>query len=145
MSFGESYLLKRVLKIIDKCHLKHNDVKTKVNTGSSGGVFSSLYATGCQLDFCDTDFKLSIQTNPDIAGWAFCETAILSKTKKGLIYPSELGYGDVVRHEDEEMFEGHLEMLFRKLPTFKYDIKPTKGDEEEKIRDEEIEAYNDHN
>ncbi|AYV78316.1 MAG: hypothetical protein Edafosvirus9_30 [Edafosvirus sp.] len=73
--------------------------------------------TSILLDFKETDIKLSIATSPETAGPAFCETALISKEKKEVVYIGKLGYGDVIRHDTEEEFSENLKMLFGKGST----------------------------
>ena len=116
---GDSYLFKKVLLIINELEHEFKDIKIKViKSHSLMDSFPPMYATGCQLDFVDLKFAVSIQTNSEIAGPAFCETALIEK-EKGVIYEKELGYDDCIRHDSEEDLKEHLKMLFQKLPTYK--------------------------
>lgn len=112
-SFGISYPLKSVLKIIDLVKKNHPSISTNIKTSAR---FQTLYDTACQLSFLDYDYIISIQTDPFIAGDAFCETGLLSKSQEKLIYMSKLDYGDIIRHSDESEFQEHIRMLFTKIP-----------------------------
>jgi hypothetical protein len=67
--------------------------------------------TGLALKL-NNKLQLSIQTDPNITGYAFAETAILYKK---VLYDTSLGYDDVKQfYTPEELFE-HLNYLFEEM------------------------------
>jgi hypothetical protein len=74
----------------------------------------SLYSTDIKLKINDI-YSLSVQTNPTVAGPAFCESALIDNVTGALEYNSKLGYSDVIRHSDPEDFFDHVLGLKEKL------------------------------
>jgi hypothetical protein len=110
-----SYSLRLVLSTIDTVSKQFPDLKIETKTN-----FPVIFTyTGVALSFEGIDWGLSIQTRPEVTGPAFCESALLNKTKPGVSYESELGYWDVIRHDDPEALRVHLVDMFKRLPTFK--------------------------
>lgn len=97
---GKSYSLKIVTNWLDMKGIKY--------VHCSGGNRFQFHATGCQISLND-GYKLSIQTDPSIAGDSFAETALLS-TKKGLVY-GPCGYDDVKRFDTPEELYKEIEWL----------------------------------
>lgn len=108
-----TYQLNIVNNIVAKVKDKFPNINVTINY-SRPAVFTY---TAIQLKFTDTEYFVSIQTHPDVASTALCETAILDKND--IQYIRSLGYDcDVIRHYTEKEFEDHLIMLFEKLPTY---------------------------
>jgi hypothetical protein len=82
-----SFCLKMVIDRLIQRNLKYKY--------SSGGSMLSIYQTGCLVDLND-QYRLSIQTDPMVAGDSFAETALVSIQKNKVIY-GPYGYGDVKR------------------------------------------------
>lgn len=59
---------------------------------------------------------LSIQTEPDVAGSQFAETALLRK-EDGCVYSDDLGYSDVLRHDEPDDLFDHITELLEKFKT----------------------------
>ncbi len=105
-----TYLNRRVLAVIEKTKEDFPDLKLTVTTRCP--VFYRYYS-GCRITFESTPYGLSIQTNPNITGPAFCETALLKE--ETVVYKEELGYRDVIKHMTEESLENHLIFFFSKV------------------------------
>lgn len=106
MIFGRSYSSRKISNWLDSNNL--------TNYKDVSGMGDSLYSTGLRLTLTDT-YSISIQTNPMIAGPAFCETALLDTTSAGLRYNKELGYGDVIRHDEPEDLYLHITTLLEQV------------------------------
>lgn len=127
---GKTYALRVLIPFIRRIQEKFPDVKCK--TKFHGAYF---YDSSCYLNFLDLDYQLSIQTDTQVCAHAICETALLSKADKKVHYDYELGYGDVIRHYNEEKFGEHLDFLFSEFSK-QLRSKQEKVTNPEKTRDE---------
>jgi len=109
MSFGESYSLRKITN-----WLKENNLNDYAYTQNGGDLFFSMYSTGIRVKLNDT-YSISIQTNPVIAGPAFCETMLINNISKKLEYNNNLGYSDVIRHMEQNDVFDHITELKNKL------------------------------
>src|SRR5207237_6612782 len=96
---GQTYLLKRIISLIDRCKSEFPDVNVKIVKVKN--VDDEFLYSGCTLNFIDTKYALSLQTSSLVTMGSFCESALISKAD-GVVYEEELGYDDVIRHADEE-------------------------------------------
>jgi hypothetical protein len=126
---NKTYCLKRVLAIMER---NKGDRKMKITNNARLVMF---YDSGCNVDFLDTDYVLSVQTDPRVSGPAFCETALISKKEGKIFYSKEFGYTDVIRHADEAAFEAH----FLKFCSLLDEHGTTKKEDKEKGKEKEKE------
>ncbi|AYV80725.1 MAG: hypothetical protein Harvfovirus5_29 [Harvfovirus sp.] len=108
-----TFLAKKVKDIILRCKEKFPEVNIEIISHHE----VALYNTAIRVDFKDTNYVVNVITATGSTGGDFCESAIISKEPNEIYYSGELGYGDVVRHPDEEAFEQDIVELFKKLPT----------------------------
>lgn len=101
-----SYALKRITDFLDSENYTYSVHKHS--------RYDTLYASGCYIEFPESNISLSVQTNPSIAGSSFCESALGVKDR-GVVYIQSLGYSDVVRHDDLENFVDHIRDLKTKV------------------------------
>ena len=106
-----TFLAKKVRDIVLKCEKNFADVNIAIASHSPAG----LYDSAIEIDFKNTYYVLNVITTTGETGGDFCESAIVSKITLQISYVSELGYGDVVRHKDEETFECDMVNLFKNL------------------------------
>lgn len=111
-SLQQTYALRRVIRIVCKCNKKYPKISINIKTNQN----VMFCKTGCLIFFNDYNYTLSIQTKPEIAAWAFCETALISTSLNEIVYIEQLGYRDIIRHYDEDDFENHLCSLFENIP-----------------------------
>lgn len=105
MSFGESYSLRKITN-----WLKQNNINDYIYTSSG----FCLYETGIRVKINDT-YDVSIQTNPTVAGSAFCETALINNQIGDIEYNEKLGYDDVIKHPEQEDLFNHITFLIKTL------------------------------
>ncbi|AYV83413.1 MAG: hypothetical protein Hyperionvirus6_94 [Hyperionvirus sp.] len=110
-----TFLAKKVKNIILRCKEKYPEVNIEITSHREMG----LYNSAIRVDFKDTNYVFNVITASGSTGGDFCESAILSKETSEIYYAWELGYGDVVRHEDEAVFEKDMLEIFQKLPNHK--------------------------
>ena len=103
--FEYSNSLKLVEKIIDD--FNDNDIMNIKITPQKYPHNNDF--TGCHFDFPNSDYSLSIQTDPLCCNDSFCETALLFD---GSIHSNDR-FGGVLRHETAENFKNYLEELYR--------------------------------
>ena len=96
----KSYGLKKITDILDSEEIKYRIVRSR---------FDQLYSTACRVSFEGSDIVVSVQTSPNVAGDAFCETSILNE--HGLLNIPSIGYTDCVRHTEPLNFLVHIRGL----------------------------------
>lgn len=108
-----TYLLRKVIDIIEKCANVYPDVKYTCVTR----VGQSIYDTACRIEFDQIPYTLSITTESEFIGNDFCDSALKSHETQGLISNSKLGYNkyDTNRYHDENLFEKHMMKVFKKI------------------------------
>jgi hypothetical protein len=76
-----------------------------------------------RVKFLTTEYGLSIQHAAMACGTSYAETALLDISLRGMIYDSDLGYGDVCRHEDVGELEQDIQTLLDKIHAMSADAK----------------------
>lgn len=127
-----SYSIRKITEWLDAKELAFN-----YNSPNLSGGLPEMIQTGLVFKVNDAMY-LSVQTHPTIAASAFAETAL--QNEKGVVYCSELGYDDVIRHtEPEELYEHItqlLELLKEKPADFGADFEPIKRKQKKKQIDD---------
>lgn len=106
---NSTYLFRLVRKVLDQYAATSLTYKPLVHPRSV-----PLYYDSCRIFFPNSDITISLQTNPDIAGSALCETAIMSP--KGAIEIKELGYDGCIHHDTAEDLDHYLFDLCTMIP-----------------------------
>ena len=113
-----TYLLRKVISIIEKCANEYPNVKFTYETK----LGESIFDTSCQLQFDQLQFDkvpyiLSIQTNGNDIGNDFCDCALVVKGKRGFMSFNQWGYSKYgsTRFYDDELFEKHMKKIFDDL------------------------------
>jgi hypothetical protein len=123
-----TYLLRKVTDIIDNCGKEYPNVKFTYETRPGESIFD----TGCQLKFDKFPYILSIQTNANHIGNDFCDTALVSDKRTGLMSYDQWSYSkyETNRYYDDELFEKHMKTIFSDLDKETYTPPIDKDDEE---------------
>ena len=104
-NFGCSYSCRKIIEWLDEHNIKYEFSST----------MKRMRETGLKIKLNEYLY-LSVQTESDVAGSSFAETAILRK-EEGCVYCSDLGYDNVIRHDEQSDLFDHIINLQEKFKT----------------------------
>jgi hypothetical protein len=136
-----TYLLRKVISIIEKCADEYPGVKFTYETK----LGESIYDTCCRLEFDKFPHILSIQTNGNHIGNDFCDCALVSKGRPGFMSYNQWGYSkyDSTRFYDDELFEKHMKKIFSDLDNETYTAPTETGNDAVEPNNDAVEPNND--
>lgn len=106
MGNQSSYSVRIITEWLDEQKIEWKHASPNLDRGMT------MTQTGLSINL-NTHIRMSIQTDPRVAGPSFAETAI--QANGGVIYSDELGYSDVIRHDEPSELFQHIKDIMETI------------------------------